>query len=96
MVILSGTKVNAKIGDDVKIGAGAVVMQTSIGSNSVVGKGAYLGNSTFPANTVIPPKAIYINNKFWDMCSGELVAQKKTWNLAARRGRLSRRTCPAP
>jgi acetyltransferase-like isoleucine patch superfamily enzyme len=63
-VILSGPNVNAIIGDDVKIGAGAVVSQTSLGSNSSVGSGAYLMSSTFPANTVIPPKAIYINNKF--------------------------------
>ena len=63
-VILSGPNVNAKIGDDVTIGAGAVVTQSSIGSNSSVGQDAYLMNSTFPANTVIPPKAIYINNKF--------------------------------
>jgi carbonic anhydrase/acetyltransferase-like protein (isoleucine patch superfamily) len=63
-VILSGPSVNAKIGDDVKIGAGAVVSQTSLGSNSSVGAGAYVMSSTFPSNTVIPPKAIYVNNKF--------------------------------
>jgi carbonic anhydrase/acetyltransferase-like protein (isoleucine patch superfamily) len=63
-VIVSGPNVNAKLGDDVTIGTGAVVTQSSIGSNSSVGRDAYLLNSTFPANTVIPPKAIYINNKF--------------------------------
>ena len=49
VVILSGPKVNAKIGDNVKIDSGAVVVQTSIGSDSTVGNGAYLANSTFPA-----------------------------------------------
>ena len=63
-VILSGPNVSAKIGDDVKIGAGAVVSQSSLGSNSSVGQGAYIMSSTFPANTVIPAGAIYINNKF--------------------------------
>jgi carbonic anhydrase/acetyltransferase-like protein (isoleucine patch superfamily) len=64
VVLLSGPNVNAKLGDDVNIGSGAVVVQTSLGSHSTVGQGAYLFNSTFPANTVIPPKAIYLNNKF--------------------------------
>jgi carbonic anhydrase/acetyltransferase-like protein (isoleucine patch superfamily) len=64
VVVLSGAKVNAVIGDNVTINSGAVVVQTSIGSNSTVGSGAYLANSTFPANTVIAAKAIYVNNKF--------------------------------
>jgi carbonic anhydrase/acetyltransferase-like protein (isoleucine patch superfamily) len=64
VVLLSGPNVNAKLGDDVHIGSGAVVVQTSLGSHSQVGPGAYLANSTFPASTVIPPKAIYINNQF--------------------------------
>ena len=71
VVVLSGPKVNAVIGDDVKINSGAVVVQTSIGSNSTVGKGAYLANSTFPAHTVIPPKAIYVNNKFLGYVRGK-------------------------
>ena len=63
-VILGGPGVNARIGDDVTVGAGAVIDRTSIGSGSTVGKGAYLETSSFPANTVIPPGAIYINNTF--------------------------------
>ena len=63
-VILGGPSVNAKIGDDVNVGKGAVLDRTSLGSGSTVGTGAYLQTSTFPANTVIPPGAIYINNKF--------------------------------
>ncbi len=64
VVILSGPGVNAKLGDNVEIDSGAVVVQTSLGSNSSVGRGAYLSGSTFPANTHIPANAIYINNKF--------------------------------
>jgi carbonic anhydrase/acetyltransferase-like protein (isoleucine patch superfamily) len=63
-VILGGPNVNAVLGDNVRIGSGAVVDRTSLGSGSTVGQGAYLLTSSFPAGTVIPPKAIYINNKF--------------------------------
>jgi carbonic anhydrase/acetyltransferase-like protein (isoleucine patch superfamily) len=63
-VILGGPSVKAQIGDDVKIGAGAVLDRTSLGSGSSVGKDAFLQTSTFPAGTVIPAGAIYINNKF--------------------------------
>jgi carbonic anhydrase/acetyltransferase-like protein (isoleucine patch superfamily) len=63
-VILGGPNVNAKIGDDVTIGAGAVLDRTSLGSGSSVGPRAYLANSSFPPNTVIPAGAIYINNNF--------------------------------
>jgi carbonic anhydrase/acetyltransferase-like protein (isoleucine patch superfamily) len=64
VVLLSGPSVNVKIGDNVHISRGAVVVQTSLGSNSTVGKGAYLANSTFSPNTIIPAKAIYIDSKF--------------------------------
>jgi carbonic anhydrase/acetyltransferase-like protein (isoleucine patch superfamily) len=63
-VILGGPNVNAEIGDGVRIGSGAVVDRTSLGSGSIVGQRAYLLNSSFPAGKVIPPKEIYINNKF--------------------------------
>ncbi len=63
-IILGGPSVNSVLGDDVNIGKGAVVVQTSLGSNSTVGAGAYLSGSKFPANAHIPAKAIYINNKF--------------------------------
>jgi carbonic anhydrase/acetyltransferase-like protein (isoleucine patch superfamily) len=63
-VILGGPSVNTRIGDDVNVGAGAVLDRTSLGSGSTVGPDAYLLTSTFPANTVIPAKAIYISNKF--------------------------------
>ncbi len=63
-VILSGPNVNAVLGNDVAIGAGAVLDRASLGSGSTVGAGAYLFNSTFPANTVIPENAIYLNGKY--------------------------------
>ncbi len=63
-VILGGPSYTATIGDNVSIGAGAVVDRTSLGSGSEVGAGAYLLESKFPANTVIPAGAIYVNNKF--------------------------------
>jgi carbonic anhydrase/acetyltransferase-like protein (isoleucine patch superfamily) len=62
-VILGRPGVDAKIGELVSIGPGAVVTTTSLGSGSTVGANAYLLNSTFPANTVIPAGAIYVNNK---------------------------------
>jgi carbonic anhydrase/acetyltransferase-like protein (isoleucine patch superfamily) len=62
-VILGGPGVNSVIGDHVRIGSGAVVTTTSIGSGSTVGANAYLLNSTFPPNTVIPAGAIYVSNK---------------------------------
>ncbi|MDR3619675.1 MAG: carbonic anhydrase/acetyltransferase [Paludisphaera borealis] len=62
-VILGGTSAKpAVIGDDVTIGAGAVVDRSSLGSGSTVGPLAYVLNSTFPAGTNIPDGAIYINN----------------------------------
>ncbi len=63
-VILGGPGVNARIGDNVTVGPGAVLDRSSLGSGSTVGKGAYLQTSTFPANSFIPAGAIYINNKF--------------------------------
>ncbi len=62
-VILGGPNYNATLGDNVSIGAGAVVDRALLGSNSTVGAGAYLLESTFPANSVIPAGAIYVNNK---------------------------------
>jgi carbonic anhydrase/acetyltransferase-like protein (isoleucine patch superfamily) len=62
-VILGGTSAKpAVIGDDVTIGAGAVVDRSSLGSGTTVGALAYVLNSTFPAGTNIPNGAIYINN----------------------------------
>ncbi len=62
-VILGGTSAKPSvIGDDVSIGAGAVVDRSSLGSGTTVGALAYVQNSTFPAGTNIPAGAVYINN----------------------------------
>ena len=62
-VILGGTSAKPSvIGDNVAIGAGAVVDRSSLGSGTTVGALAYVQNSTFPAGTSIPAGAIYINN----------------------------------
>ena len=61
--ILSGGTVKAVIGDNVSIGAGAVVDRSSLGSGTTVGNRAYVFESTFPAGSNIPAGSIYINNK---------------------------------
>ena len=61
-VILGGP--GRSIGNNVSIGAGAVVDGSSLGSDSTVGAGAYLLNSPFPAGSNIPAGAIYINGSF--------------------------------
>jgi len=58
-VILGGPGLS--IGDNVSIGAGAVVDGSSLGSGTTVGAGAYVLNSTFLAGSTIPAGAIYIN-----------------------------------
>jgi carbonic anhydrase/acetyltransferase-like protein (isoleucine patch superfamily) len=62
-VILGGTSAKpAVLGDNVSIGAGAVVDRSSLGSGTTVGELAYVLNSTFPDGTNIPAGSIYINN----------------------------------
>ena len=61
--ILGGNNVKAVIGDNVSIGAGAVVDRSSLGSGTTVGNRAYVFESTFPAGSNIPAGSIYINNK---------------------------------
>lgn len=62
-VILGGAdQTTTTLGDDVTIGAGAVVAGSSLGAGSTVGELAYLLNSTFPDGTYIPSRAIYIDN----------------------------------
>jgi len=62
-VILGGTSAKPSvIGDNVSIGAGAVVDRSSLGSGTTVGALAYVLNSTFPAGTNIPDGSIYISN----------------------------------
>jgi carbonic anhydrase/acetyltransferase-like protein (isoleucine patch superfamily) len=55
-VILGGTR--AVIGDNVEIGAGSVVENSTIGSGAVVGERSILLNATIPAGAVIPAGSI--------------------------------------
>ena len=61
-VILGGPTVKAVIGDNVNIGAGAVVSQSSVGSGATIGAGSYISNSTVAAGTNIPAGTILIRN----------------------------------
>jgi len=61
-VILGGPTGRTTLGDDVTVGAGAVVDTSVLGSNVIVGNRAYVQNSTIAAGTVIPDGAIIINN----------------------------------
>ncbi len=63
-VILSGTGTNAVIGDNVAIGAGAVVVQSSIGTGATIGAGAYVAQSKIAAGTTVAPGSIIIDNVF--------------------------------
>lgn len=58
-VILGGAK--AVIGDDVQVGEGSVVENTTIGSGAVVGANAYLLNANIPAGAVVPPGSIIVD-----------------------------------
>jgi carbonic anhydrase/acetyltransferase-like protein (isoleucine patch superfamily) len=60
-VILGWKNDDIKIGDNVTVGAGAVVDRSSIGSNSTIGPRAYVFNSTLPAGSVVPAGAIILN-----------------------------------
>ena len=62
--ILGGPTRVSTFGDNVTVGAGAVVDTSNLGTGVVVGNRAYVANSTIPAGTVIPAGAIYINNVF--------------------------------
>lgn len=63
-VILGGPKMNSVFDENVHIGAGAVVVGSSIGQNSTVGPRAYIDDSTLGANANIPAGAIIIKNVF--------------------------------
>jgi carbonic anhydrase/acetyltransferase-like protein (isoleucine patch superfamily) len=62
-VILGGTGATSTFGNDVTIGAGAVVQQSSLGNGTIVGPLAYVSNSTLPAGSVVPAGEILINGK---------------------------------
>ncbi|WP_435011502.1 carbonic anhydrase/acetyltransferase [Tundrisphaera lichenicola] len=62
-VILGGPSASSTFGDNVTIGAGAVVDTSSIGNGAVIGRRAYIENSTIAAGAVIPAGAIIINDQ---------------------------------
>jgi carbonic anhydrase/acetyltransferase-like protein (isoleucine patch superfamily) len=62
-VLLGGTASSYALGDNVTIGAGAVVVETSTGSDVTIGPRAYVANSTLAPGTVIPAGTVEINNK---------------------------------
>ena len=61
--ILGGPAGTTAIGDDVTVGAGAVVDTSILGSGVTVGAGAYVLSSDVAAGTAIPAGEILINNK---------------------------------
>ena len=61
-VIEGGPKVNIAIGPNASIGAGAVILRSSLGLGSTIGARAYVADSTLPAHTVVPAGAIIIDN----------------------------------
>ena len=66
-VILGGPRSSAsnvsQIGDNVTIGAGAVIDRSTIGAGALVGPRSVVQKSFVPAGDVIPPGTIMINNQ---------------------------------
>lgn len=60
-VILAGK--GSTIGDDVTVGAGAVVTNSSLGTGVVVGDGALVSASTLAPGTVIPARAVVVGGR---------------------------------
>lgn len=61
--VLFGSKGSKNlIGDNVSIGAGAVVSGSSLGTGTIVGAHSYVLNSTFAAGSVIAPNSVYVND----------------------------------
>ena len=61
-VILGGPGTHFAFGDNVSIGAGAVVQATSTGSNVSIGARSYVLKSILASGTVIPAGTVMINN----------------------------------
>lgn len=51
---------NAVIGNDVRVGAGAVVENAQIGNGASIGAGALIRNAVIPAGAVIPANAVIL------------------------------------
>ncbi|MHC5544718.1 carbonic anhydrase/acetyltransferase, partial [Singulisphaera rosea] len=61
-VILGGQGISINIGDNVSVGAGAVLSRTSVGANATIGARSYIENSSIAAGANIAPGTIMINN----------------------------------
>lgn len=61
-VILGGQGISINIGDNVSVGAGAVLSRTSVGANATIGARSYIENSKIAAGANIAPGTIMINN----------------------------------
>jgi carbonic anhydrase/acetyltransferase-like protein (isoleucine patch superfamily) len=62
-VLLGGDSAAYTLGDQVTLGAGAVVVRSSLGTGTTVGDHAYVADSNLPAGTNIPGGSIVIGNK---------------------------------
>lgn len=66
-VVLGGQASSAStqyvVGNDVNIGPGSYVNQSSIGAGSIVGARSYVSGSTLPAGSVVPAGTVIVNNK---------------------------------
>ncbi len=61
--VIQGTPTSSTtFGDNVTLGAGSVVIGSTIGNSSIIGNRAYVANSTIPTGTVVPDGQIIINN----------------------------------
>lgn len=62
-VILGGHTKSTTLGDNVTVGAGAVVSGSTIGNGASIGARSYIADSTIPAGASIPAGTIMIDNK---------------------------------
>lgn len=62
-VLLGGPTAVTKLGDNVTLGAGSVVDESTIGSGATIGARVYVLDSTVPAGATVPPGTILIKNK---------------------------------
>jgi carbonic anhydrase/acetyltransferase-like protein (isoleucine patch superfamily) len=61
-VILGGPKTSTAISNNVTVGTGAVINDSSIYAGVTIGARAYISNSTIAANTNVPAGAIIVDN----------------------------------
>jgi len=61
-VLLGGPGASYPVGDDVTVGAGAVVERSTLGAGSVIGARAYVSDSTVAPGRVVPPGTVLIDN----------------------------------